>query len=472
MLYEAQSRVDFSGATLVVRFPEIDLDRKALNTIQAENPPFLLPFNIRAIDGMIECTYEIGSCIKLIYQSGQKTPEECVAFWEMILQPLIDCDDWFMDPFCFSLRPDLMYLSKSGKEVKYVYVPSRQQNVAAEELLGMVRELAKSNPVSDITLENKILHAIMENFNPISFLRMMRDHIGAKRADSTLDQPIRKPVVHREAIPQQKPAPQPEPVIPSTPKWFSKPDTKPDAPVDSGPSAAGNPAGTSQKNYSYDEDIHINLNGGGSKRKKEKPPKQPKEKPVKQPKEKPQKPEKEKKSGGLFGTKKTKAGDKNERMLYVGPTSGQYEPEIKREPVKPEFKAQAVSWANDNEDDAVTYLEGQNEGASLQLIGDRSLPQRITVNIPNGSAFTIGRFDVNLGKQQNDFEFSKDKKFISRRHAVIERDRQGRYFLIDLTSMAGTFLNDRRLQPNVPEPLGNGCRVSFGTEGADYIWRE
>ena len=148
MLYEVQSRVDFTGATLVVRFPESDLDRKALNTIQTENPSFLLPFNLRAIDGMIECTYEIGTNSKLMYQSGQKSPEECVAFWEMILQPLIDCDDWFMDPFCFALRSDLVFLSRSGKEMKYVYIPSRQQSVASEELLSMVRELSRSNPVT------------------------------------------------------------------------------------------------------------------------------------------------------------------------------------------------------------------------------------------------------------------------------------------------------------------------------------
>ncbi len=467
MLYEVESRFDFSGATLVVRFSESDLDRKALNTIQVEGPSFLLPFNIRTIDEMVECTYEIGSNIKLIYQSGQKTQEECVAFWEMILQPLIDCDDWFMDPFCFALRPDMMYLAKSGKEVKYVYVPSLRQNASPEDLLGMVKELSKANPVSDITLENQILRAIMEDFKPVSFLRMLREQSGVMKAGSPLDSVMKAPFKPTEPI--QQPVSQPMPSVPKQDWMAAKTPV-----VDTQPEKASVSKPQPKKPDYGDQDIIINLgSGSGSKGRKEKPAKQPKEKPMKQPKEKPVKAEKEKKTGGLFGSKKTKSSQ-SERMLYVGPSSGQYEPEHKKEPVRrePDYKTQAVSWASDSEEDAVTQLEEQNDGTGLQLIGDRSLPPRIMVNIQNGAAFTIGRFDINLGKKQNDFEFSKDKKFVSRHHAVIERSSDGRYYLIDLSSMGGTFLNDRRLQPNVPELLGNGYRVSFGNEGADYVWRE
>ena len=60
---------------------------------------------------------------------------------------------------------------------------------------------------------------------------------------------------------------------------------------------------------------------------------------------------------------------------------------------------------------------------------------------------------------------------MSRRHAAIEREESG-YFLMDLASSAGTFVNGQKLIPNVPQALENGCRVSFGTGGADYIWNE
>lgn len=54
MRYEIENRNDLSGAQLVIRFPEEDLDQKALYTIQAEPPGFLVPFRYRSIDGQAE----------------------------------------------------------------------------------------------------------------------------------------------------------------------------------------------------------------------------------------------------------------------------------------------------------------------------------------------------------------------------------------------------------------------------------
>lgn len=57
MTYQIENKNDLTGAMLVVRFPQEDLDEKALYTIEADQPPFLVPFRYRAVDGMAECTY-------------------------------------------------------------------------------------------------------------------------------------------------------------------------------------------------------------------------------------------------------------------------------------------------------------------------------------------------------------------------------------------------------------------------------
>ena len=44
MIYPIEQKNDLSGAMLVIRFPEEELDRKALSTIQADPPAFLVPF--------------------------------------------------------------------------------------------------------------------------------------------------------------------------------------------------------------------------------------------------------------------------------------------------------------------------------------------------------------------------------------------------------------------------------------------
>lgn len=50
---------------------------------------------------------------------------------------------------------------------------------------------------------------------------------------------------------------------------------------------------------------------------------------------------------------------------------------------------------------------------------------------------------------------------VSRLHAVIKRDA-GRVLLMDLGSSNGTYVNGKRLNPNVEIPLGNGDVVALG----------
>ena len=52
MIYNIESKNDLSGAMLVIRFPEEDLDKKALYTIESDQPPFLVPFSSRSVDGL------------------------------------------------------------------------------------------------------------------------------------------------------------------------------------------------------------------------------------------------------------------------------------------------------------------------------------------------------------------------------------------------------------------------------------
>lgn len=103
---------------------------------------------------------------------------------------------------------------------------------------------------------------------------------------------------------------------------------------------------------------------------------------------------------------------------------------------------------------------------------DRLLPQIIVLDIARGGVFTIGRFDVSVGRKQSSFEFDKKTKAVSRHHAMIERQLDGTYLISDCGSKAGTFVNGEQLLAKVPYRLRCGDRVSFGIAGADYIWEE
>ena len=428
MIYNIESKNDLSGAMQVIRFPEEDLDKKALYTIESDQPPFLVPFSYRSVDGMAECIYRLGSRSKLQYRFGTHPVPEYVNFWTQVLQPLLDCDDWFLNPFSFVLDSRYLYADKNGT-VSYLYVPSLRDCESFDTLRALVMELSQQNSVTDAALENKVLRAIMQDFQPKSFLTLLRTAGGPAKAAKEAPAPEEDHDFHL-----------PENLRPQEPQ---EPAAVPA--VDDG-------------------EIHINLNGG----KRPKPAKEhkalfggKKEKPVKE------KPDKERKP--LFGGKKEKPKEVILGAAAEIPAPAAYEPPVRA--ARPAAQP-AVSYDAETLDDATQLDDGGEVGVCrLRLTGDPGMPREIVVDIQPGRAFTIGRFDVSVGQKQSDFEFEKSTKAVSRRHAAIEREENG-YFVVDLASSAGTFVDGLRLTPNVPQAISNGSRISFGTGGADYVWVE
>ena len=107
----------------------------------------------------------------------------------------------------------------------------------------------------------------------------------------------------------------------------------------------------------------------------------------------------------------------------------------------------------------------------LRHYGVGDWPAEIPVALSIGGVFTIGRFDVSLGRKNSDFEFGAKSKAVSRRHAAISRDDEG-FMMQDLHSKAGTIVNGVKLESEIYYRLMSGFTVSFGTAGADYIWEE
>ncbi len=439
MIYEIQSRNDLSGATLIVRFPESELDRKALYTIQEDRPQFLVPFQYRSVDGQAECSYQLEDRTKLRYRYGVREPREYAEFWSHVLQPLLDCCDWFLKPLSFLLDPQYLYVDWAGT-ICYLYIPSKRDCVEFSAVQRLAAELSQHNAVTDPNLENKVLKAIMQDFQPKTFLQMLRE-----------SQDIPQTSNQRESQDASWASDQREhpafigPVSAGTASEPVRPQPVPEQFQMSAPAAAS--AGM--------DDIVIDLGGAG---KTEKPKnwglfggRKEKRAPAAS------------RRGGLFGRKK---GAESQEIL-LGAAAGSFQPAgFQADGTPPLFQ----TWAS-QEEDGVTEMEEKYCKTCLRLVGDAALPGRIAVSIQPGEAFTIGRFDVNVGRRQSDFEFDKQTKAVSRRHAAIERDANG-YLVVDLASSAGTFVDGERLLPNVPRRLAQGSRVCFGTSGADYCWEE
>lgn len=429
MMYDIQMKNDISsGAVLTVRFPEEDIDKKALYTIQSDQPEFLVPFLLRNIDGYAECTYQLGMRSELRHRFGSHPAKEYVKLWTNILEPLLDCDDWFLKPSSFVLDANYLYVNKSGTAISYIYIPCKSKCMDDSALKTMVTELSNKNSTSDQKLENQVWRALAQDFQPRNFLQMLSE------ASSSPTPPPKQ-----ESVPPWNADAQP--VTPQKNDPYQPPSTTPH----------GNPAPQHD-----DGDIVIPI-------KPQPPVKKHGWFGMKKDKKAEGGPEKK----GLFRGKSKK--DQGEIVMGAAEAAAQYIPSRQSYTPTP-----PPPYASAPEDDGETQILTECEAGSpyLRLIGDSSLPRIIPVLIQPGQGFTIGRFDVSVGQKQSDFEFEKSTKAVSRHHAVIERTASGEYLLKDLVSRFGTFLNGTRLTPNVSFPITRNDKISFGTSGADYVWDE
>ena len=440
-MYEIQRNSDFqAGATLTVRVPEEDIDKKALYTILADQPDFILPFKHRAIDGQTEFTYHVGNRSKLVYLSGNRSPVEYAELWTGVLQPLLDCWDWFMSPYSFVLKPEYLYCDRDGKTICYVYVPSVKACSDYDSLKMVATEIAKQNHVTDIGLENAVVWAI-QDFNPVELLQLLKPY----KANAII-----------QTIPKQK---QPDESVRHIVQQEHSGKKDPELPA---LSEAQQAQPVSQKKSDV---IAINYPPDG-KSLREKKAKRGIDASKKEPAAKQKPPSKDK--GGLFKKKR------QQQEIIQGAAAMPLQSASVREQPLHQINSQHIdinSQHTDNDDDFTQLDIHDYDGPRFRCIGSAEYPKAIEIIADIGGTFTIGRYDASLGVKQSHYEFDKKAKAVSRRHAAVERSANG-YYVVDLGSTAGTFLNGQKLPPNAPFLLERGTRVSFGNAGADYIWEE
>jgi len=89
--------------------------------------------------------------------------------------------------------------------------------------------------------------------------------------------------------------------------------------------------------------------------------------------------------------------------------------------------------------------------------------QSVQVSLLTTDGFVFGRSDSRSSfiPDIDLADFKALEKGVSRRHAALVR-YQEKLHLIDLASINGTFLNSKRLKPDIPYMLTSGDQVGFG----------
>ncbi|ONI46745.1 hypothetical protein AN643_01270 [Candidatus Epulonipiscioides saccharophilum] len=110
--------------------------------------------------------------------------------------------------------------------------------------------------------------------------------------------------------------------------------------------------------------------------------------------------------------------------------------------------------------------------AMLTLIAPNVNFPRLEYQIPIvliNDRFSLGRQDKDNKPKTSDYEFDVSIKSISRKHAIIMRENDA-YYLVDINSSNGTYLNDERLKRNVQYLLNYHDKISFSKQGIEYLF--
>lgn len=84
----------------------------------------------------------------------------------------------------------------------------------------------------------------------------------------------------------------------------------------------------------------------------------------------------------------------------------------------------------------------------------------LSIKSPSGVSKVYKLKRTNLVGRMADCDIVLEDKFVSRRHCKIEQNADGEYYVEDVGSSTGTFLNDDRLVERAP--LKNGSVLKIG----------
>lgn len=115
-----------------------------------------------------------------------------------------------------------------------------------------------------------------------------------------------------------------------------------------------------------------------------------------------------------------------------------------------EFSAQQLQ----DSSNSISINEDEN-GVVTVFRGTRRIVQSIWLeDCQQAGRIFITKFPFRIGKMEGATDYRIYNNRVSRKHADVVKE-QGKYFIIDLGSTNGTFLNGRRLQPGVKQELSD-----------------
>ena len=111
---------------------------------------------------------------------------------------------------------------------------------------------------------------------------------------------------------------------------------------------------------------------------------------------------------------------------------------------------QKVISVNEDDNGVVTVFRGSSNSCQTIWLENRGHAGKVLIT----------KFPFRIGKMEGASDHRIYSNNVSRKHADIIKE-QGRYYVVDLGSTNGTYLNGARIQAGVKEPLNDGAILRF-----------
>ncbi|MBQ5320073.1 MAG: FHA domain-containing protein [Oscillospiraceae bacterium] len=446
--FESLRDINENLLKLTVESENIDsiAEKVALN----DCPDFIIPFVRSEINGNIVYKYKVGNLLAVKYLEKEVNKVNFIKLIKNVLEPFMTCEEWFMDYRRFYLNMENIYIKKEDYTIKYIYIFSDDYCSTDEDVKTFITELIKKIRISDDSeLKLELVELLLTNEYTISDILAIISKYEKKFMQNGNQSAVRsaprpQPVV-QQPVPKPQPAPQPAP----KPQIFQQPAPAP-KPAPAPQPVVQQPAPKPASSGGDDFDIDDLFNDGPSNKKS-----------------KAAKPAKEK-SGrfSLFGKKEKPAAA---QFTNTAPAPA---PAVIPQPINPQ---PIINTADD--DDSTQFIIPGNEPTqaapkekkvTLQLCKTQfnTVPEIITLSFKEKTELTIGR-EGNSPSHKSDYILPGVSKEIGRKHIQIEQHGD-KYYIIDLASRNGTYLNGQMIFPNQLVELESEALITFGNDIVTY----